>query len=153
MGETIAVNRKARHEYTIEDTLEAGLVLRGTEIKSIRAGKVNLQDAHARIERGEAWLVGVNIAPWTSGSRWNHEARRDRKLLLHRVQIDQLLGRVKSKGLTLVPLSLYIDDRGRAKVQLALARGKQLHDRRHDIAERDARRDMQRELADVQRGR
>ncbi|MBX3028660.1 MAG: SsrA-binding protein SmpB [Chloroflexi bacterium] len=153
MGETIAVNRKARHEYTIEDTLEAGLVLRGTEIKSIRAGKVNLQDSHARIEHGEAWLVGVNIAPWTGGNRWNHEARRDRKLLLHRVQIDQLIGRVKSKGMTIVPLSLYIDDRGRAKVQLGVARGKQLHDRRQDIAERDARRDLQRELADLQRGR
>jgi SsrA-binding protein len=153
MGETVAVNRKARHEYTIEDTLEAGLVLTGTEIKSIRAGRVNLADAHARVERGEAWLVGAHIAPWTSGSRWNHESRRDRKLLLHRVQIDQLMGRIRSKGLTAVPLSLYIDDRGRAKVELGIARGKQLHDRRRDIAERDARRDMQRELADVQRGR
>jgi SsrA-binding protein len=153
MGETVAVNRKARHEYTIEDTLEAGLVLTGTEIKSIRAGKVNLADAHARVERGEAWLVGAHIAPWTSGHRWNHEPRRDRKLLLHRVQIDQLMGRIRSKGLTAVPLSLYIDDRGRAKVELGIARGKQLHDRRRDIAERDARRDMQREMADVQRGR
>jgi SsrA-binding protein len=153
MGETVAVNRKARHEYTIEDTLEAGLVLTGTEIKSIRAGKVNLADAHARVERGEAWLVGAHIAPWAGGNRWNHEARRDRKLLLHRVQIDQLLGRIKSKGLTAVPLSLYIDDRGRAKVELGIARGKQLHDRRRDIADRDARRDMQRELADAQRGR
>jgi SsrA-binding protein len=153
MGETIAVNRKARHEYTIEDTLEAGLVLTGTEIKSIRAGKVNLADAHARVEHGEAWLVGVHIAPWTGGNRWNHEPRRDRKLLLHRVQIDQLMGRIRSKGLTAVPLSLYIDDRGRAKVELGIARGKQLHDRRRDIAERDARRDMQREMADVQRGR
>ncbi len=153
MGETVAVNRKARHEYTIEDTLEAGLVLTGTEIKSIRAGKVNLADAHARVEHGEAWLVGAHIAPWAGGNRWNHEARRDRKLLLHRVQIDQLLGRVKAKGLTVVPLSLYIDDRGRAKVELGIARGKQLHDRRRDIADRDARRDMQRELADVARGR
>lgn len=153
MGETIAVNRKARHEYAIEDTLEAGLVLTGTEIKSIRAGKVNLTDAHARIERGEAWLVGAHIAPWASGNRWNHEARRDRKLLLHRVQIDQLVGRVKAKGLTIVPLRLYLDDRGHAKVELGVARGKQLHDRRRDIADRDARRDLQRELADVQRGR
>jgi SsrA-binding protein len=152
MGETVAVNRKARHEYTIEDTLEAGLVLSGTEIKSIRAGKVNLQDAYARIERGEAWLVGAHIAPWDSGNRWNHEPRRDRKLLLHRVQIDQLLGRTKAKGLTLVPLRLYLS-RGRAKIELGLARGKQLHDRRRDIAERDARRDMQRELADAHRGR
>jgi SsrA-binding protein len=152
MGDTIAVNRKARHDYTVEDTLEAGLVLTGTEIKSVRAGKVNLQDAYARIERGEAWLIGAHIAPWEGGNRWNHEPRRDRKLLLHRVQIDQLLGRTKAKGLTLVPLRLYLS-RGRAKVELGLARGKQLHDRRRDIAERDARRDMQRELADAHRGR
>jgi SsrA-binding protein len=152
MGETIAVNRKARHEYAIEDTLEAGIVLTGTEIKSVRAGKVNLQDAYARIERGEAWLVGAHIAPWEGGNRWNHPPRRDRKLLLHRVQIDQLQGRTKAKGLTLVPLRMYLDDRGRAKLEVGLARGKQLHDRRRDIAERDARRDLERELAEVRRG-
>jgi SsrA-binding protein len=153
MGETVAVNRKARHEFSIEDTLEAGIVLTGTEIKSLREGKANLQDAYARIERGEAWLVGANIAPWAGGNRNNHEPRRDRKLLLHRVQIDQLLGKTKAKGLTLIPLRLYITDRGRAKLELALARGKQLHDRRRDIADRDARRDMERQLADVVRGR
>jgi SsrA-binding protein len=154
MGETLAVNRKARHDYTIEDTLEAGLVLRGTEIKSLRAGKINLQESFARIERGEAWLVGVHIAPWeSSGLKFNHTPKRDRKLLLHRVQIDQLLGKTKSKGLTLVPLSVYLNDQGRAKVQLGLARGKQLHDRRHDIAERDARRDMERQMADYRTGR
>ena len=154
MGETVAVNRKARHDYTIEDTMEAGLVLRGTEIKSLRAGKINLQESFARIERGEAWLVGVHIAPWeSSGIKFNHVPKRDRKLLLHRVQIDQLLGKTKSKGLTLVPLSIYINDQGRAKVQLGLARGKQLHDRRHDIAERDARRDMERQMADIRVGR
>lgn len=154
MGETLAVNRKARHDYTIEDTLEAGLVLRGTEIKSLRAGKINLQESYARIERGEAWLVGVHIAPWeSSGLKFNHTPKRDRKLLLHRVQIDQLLGKTKSKGLTLVPLSVYLNDQGRAKVQLGLARGKQLHDRRHDIAERDARRDMERQMADYRTGR
>lgn len=153
MGESVAVNRKARHEYVIEDTLEAGLVLTGTEIKSIREGKVNLQDAYARLERGEAWLVGVHIAPWAGGNRYNHEPRRDRKLLLHRAQIDQLQGRTKAKGLTLVPLRLYISQRGRAKVELGLAKGKQLHDRRRDIAARDARRDLERELADRHRGR
>lgn len=154
MGETVAVNRKARHDYTIEDTLEAGLVLRGTEIKSLRAGKINLQESYARIEHGEAWLVGVHIAPWeSSGLKFNHTPKRDRKLLLHRVQIDQLLGKTKSKGLTLVPLSVYLNDQGRAKVQLGLARGKQLHDRRHDIAERDARRDMERQMADYRTGR
>lgn len=154
MGETIAVNRKARHDYTIEDTFEAGLVLRGTEIKSVRAGKINLQESYARIEHGEAWLVGVHIAPWeSSGVKFNHVPRRDRKLLLHRVQIDQLLGKTKSKGLTLVALSVYIDDRGKAKVQLGLARGKQLHDRRQEIAAKDHRRDMERQLAELHSGR
>jgi SsrA-binding protein len=154
MGDTLAVNRKARHDYTIEDTIEAGLVLRGTEIKSLRAGKINLQESYARIEHGEAWLVGVHIAPWeSSGLKFNHTPKRDRKLLLHRVQIDQLLGKTKSKGLTLVPLSVYLNDQGRAKVQLGLARGKQLHDRRQDIAERDARRDMERQMADYRTGR
>jgi SsrA-binding protein len=150
---TVALNRRARHEFTIEDTLEAGLVLTGTEIKSIRAGKVNLADAYARIERDEAWLVGAHIAPFEGGNRYNHEPKRNRKLLLHRSEIDQILGRAKAKGQTIVPLRLYISQRGRAKVELALARGKQLHDRRRDIADRDARRDVARELADAQRGR
>jgi SsrA-binding protein len=151
--ETVAVNRKARHNYLISDTFEAGLVLRGTEIKSIRAGKVNLADAYARVERGEAWLMNAHIAPYEAGNRWNHEPRRDRKLLLHRNEIDQLMGRAAAKGLTIVPLRLYISDSGRAKVELGLAKGKQLHDRRRDIAERQSRRDIERELADVQRGR
>lgn len=154
MGEhTIALNRRARHEFTIEDTIEAGLVLTGTEIKSIRAGKVSLGEAFARIERNEAWLVGVHIAPFEQASRFNHEPKRTRKLLLRRSEIDELLGRTKTKGLTLVPLRLYIGGRGRAKIELGLARGKQLHDRRRDIADRDARRDIARELADAQRGR
>jgi SsrA-binding protein len=154
MGEeTIALNRKARHEFHIVETLEAGIVLTGTEIKSIRAGKVSLQEAYARIERGEAWLVGAHIAPYATGNRFNHEAKRTRKLLLHKDQIHELLGITKSKGLTLVPLRLYIDARGHAKLEIALARGKQLHDRRRDIAERDARRDIARELADSRRGR
>jgi SsrA-binding protein len=154
MGEgTVALNRKARHEFHIEETLEAGIVLTGTEIKSIRAGKVSLQDAFARIERGEAWLFGLHIAPYAAGNRWNHEAKRTRKLLLHRDQIYELLGKTKSKGLTLVPLRLYIDNRSLAKLELGLARGKQLHDRRRDIADRDAKRDIARELADASRGR
>ena len=154
LGEqTVALNRKARHEYSIEDTLEAGIVLTGTEIKSIRAGKVSLQEAYARIDRGEAWLVGAHIAPYATGNRWNHEAKRTRKLLLHKHEIHELLGRTKSKGLTLVPLRLYIDDRGHAKLQIGLGRGKQLHDRRRDIAERDSRRDVERELSDARRGR
>ena len=154
MGEeTIALNRKARHDYLIEDTLEAGLVLTGTEIKSVRAHKVNLGDGYVRIERGEAWLVGAHIAPFETGNRWNHEAKRTRKLLLHRSQIIALGVRMKAKGMTIVPLRLYVDGRGHAKLELGIGRGKKLWDRRRDIAERDSRRDMARELADATRGR
>ena len=148
---TVALNRRARHDYAIEDTLEAGLVLTGTEIKSIRAGRVNLAEAYARIERGEAWLIGAHIAPFEQGNRYNHEPKRTRKLLLHRSEIDELLGRAKAKGQTIVPLRLYITGRGKAKVELGLARGKQWHDRRREIAARDARRDVERELAEAQR--
>ena len=154
MGEqTIAVNRKARHDYTIDETVEAGIVLSGTEIKSVRAGKVNLKDAYARIERGEAWLINAHIAPFEAGNRYNHEPRRTRKLLLHRGEIDEILGRAERKGQTVVPLRLYISSRGRAKIELGLARGKRLHDRRREIAARDARRELDREMADVGRGR
>ena len=153
MGEekTVALNRRARHEFSIEDTIEAGIVLSGTEIKSLRAGKANLADSYARIERGEAWLVGAHIAPWEAGSRFNHQPKRDRKLLLHRMEIDQLLGKTKAKGLTLIPLRLYISERGKAKIELGLGKGKQLHDRRRDIAERDARRQMERDIAEARR--
>jgi SsrA-binding protein len=150
--ETIAVNRRARHDYAIEDTLEAGIVLTGTEIKSIRAHKVNIAEAYARIEKGEAWLIGADIAPFEQGNRYNHEPKRNRKLLLHRREIDELLGRAQQKGQTIVPLRMYLS-RGKAKLELGLARGKQLHDRRRDIADRDARRDLARQMADVQRGR
>ena len=153
MAETVALNRKARHNYLITDTFEAGIVLTGTEIKSIRAGKANLSDAYARVDRGEAWLIGAHIAPFEQGNRYNHEPRRDRKLLLHRTEIDQLMGRAAAKGLTVVPLRLYLTSKGRAKVELGLGRGKQLHDRRRDIAERQSRRDVERELADSTRGR
>jgi SsrA-binding protein len=154
MGEkTIALNRKARHEFHVEESFEAGIVLTGTEIKSIRAGHVSLQEAFARIDRGEAWLVGAHIAPYATGNRYNHEAKRTRKLLLHKDEIHELLGTTKSKGLTLVPLRLYIDNRSHAKLEIGLARGKQLHDRRRDIADRDAKRDIAREMADSRRGR
>lgn len=148
---TVAVNRRARHEYHIDETIEAGLVLTGTEIKSVRGGKVSLAEAYARVERGEAWLVGAHIAPWEGGNRANHEPRRDRKLLLHRLQIVQLLSRARAKGQTIIPLRLYISERGRAKVELGIGRGKQLHDKRRDIAEREARRNVERELADARR--
>ena len=146
---TMATNRRARHEFSIDDTIEAGIALVGTEIKSIRAGKVSLADAYARVERGEAWLVGAHIAPWEAANRFNHEPKRERKLLLHRAQIDQLVGRTKAKGLTLIPLRLYITERGKAKLEIGLGKGKQLYDRRRDIAARDAQRDLDRELAEA----
>lgn len=152
MGDdTIAQNRKARHDYEILDSLEAGLVLRGTEIKSMRDHKVSMSEAYARIEKNEAWLVGLHIAPWGSTDvRFNHEPRRTRKLLLHRRQIDELLGKSKAKGLTIVPLRIYLS-RGRAKVELGLGRGKQQWDRRREIADRDSKRDMERQLADARK--
>ena len=150
---TVALNRRARHDFTIDETFEAGVVLTGTEIKSLRAGKANLSSSYARMERGEAWLIGADIAPFEGGNRYNHEPKRTRKLLLHRRQIDELMGRAKAKGQTIVPLRLYINERGIAKIELGLARGKQLHDHRRDIADRDAKRDVARELADAQRGR
>jgi SsrA-binding protein len=143
--QTIVLNRRARHEYAVEETLEAGIVLTGTEIKSIRAGRVNLVDAYARIEHGEAWLIGAHIAPYEQGNRYNHEPRRVRKLLLHRDQIAELVGRTQAKGQTVIPLRLYIRD-GRAKLELGIARGKKTHDKRRTIAERDQRREIEREM-------
>jgi SsrA-binding protein len=140
---TVAVNRRARHDYAVEETLEAGIVLTGTEIKSIRAGRANLAEAYARIERGEAWLIGAHIAPYEQGNRNNHEPTRTRKLLLHRDQISELIGRTQAKGFTLVPLRLYIQH-GIAKLELGVARGKKAYDKRRTIAERDARRELER---------
>jgi len=140
---TVAVNRRARHDYAVEETLEAGIVLTGTEIKSIRAGKANLAEAYARIERGEAWLIGAHIAPYEQGNRNNHEPTRVRKLLLHRDQISELIGRTQARGFTLVPLRLYIQH-GIAKLELGVARGKKAYDKRRTIAERDARRELER---------
>ena len=140
---TIAVNRRARHEYAVDETLEAGLVLSGTEIKSIRAGRVSLAEAYARIEHGEAWLIGAHIAPYEQGNRNNHEPTRTRKLLMHRDQIAELVGRTQAKGYTLVPLKLYIRN-GMAKLELGVARGKKAHDKRRTIAERDMRRELER---------
>ncbi|MGA3058057.1 MAG: SsrA-binding protein SmpB [Candidatus Limnocylindrales bacterium] len=155
MGEekTVAQNRKARHEYLIEDSFEAGIALTGTEIKSVRSGKVSLAEAYARIEDGEAWLIGANIAPWEGGNRLNHEPKRRRKLLLHRDEILDLQTKTRAKGLTLVPLKMYISGRSLAKLEIGLGRGKQHHDRRRDIAERDSRREMDRQMADIDRGR
>ena len=140
---TVAVNRRARHQSAIEETLEAGIALTGTEIKSIRAGRVNLAEAYARIEHGEAWLIGAHIAPYEQGNRNNHEPTRTRKLLMHRDQIAELVGRTQAKGYTLVPLKLYIRN-GMAKLELGVARGKKAHDKRRAIAERDMRRELER---------
>ena len=138
----IATNRKALHDYFLLDRVEAGIALAGTEIKSVRAGKVSLQDGYAAVEKGEAWLANVYVAPYEHGGRDNLESRRRRKLLLHREEIGRLAGKVQEKGLTLVPLRMYIRGR-RAKVELALARGKKAYDKREAIAERDAARQIQ----------
>ncbi|HSK92682.1 MAG TPA: SsrA-binding protein SmpB [Candidatus Angelobacter sp.] len=142
--ETIAINRRARHDYAIEETLEAGIALTGTEIKSVRAHKVNIAEAYVRIERGEAWLIGAHIAEYAQGNRYNHAPTRTRKLLLHRDQIAELVGLQGAKGLTIVPLKLYLT-RGVAKLEIGVGRGKKAHDKRRTIAERDMRRELQRE--------
>ncbi len=140
---TITVNRKAYHDYHIEDSVEAGLVLTGTEIKSIRAGRVNLRDSYARVEGRELWLLGAHIAPYPGGNRYNHEPKRPRKLLLHRGEIEELGGAVLRKGLTIVPLKMYLKN-GIAKVELGVARGKKAYDKREAMAQRDAQREIQR---------
>ena len=141
----IAQNKKARHDYHIEDTYEAGLVLMGTEVKSLRAGRASLVDGFVDIEGNEAWLLGVHIPEYSQGTWTNHSARRKRKLLLNRAEIDKIERRVNEKGLTIVPLSLYFLD-GRAKVEIALARGKKTWDKRHSLAERQADREKEQAL-------
>jgi SsrA-binding protein len=141
----IAENRRARHEYHLSDKVEAGLVLTGTEVKSLRAGKADLAKAYATVRDGEGWLVGLHIPPYEQASLGAHDPDRDRKLLLHAREIDHLGGRVRERGLTLIPTRLYFKD-GRVKVELALGRGKELHDKRRDIANRDAQRQMERAL-------
>ena len=148
----IVQNRKARHDYEILDSYEAGIVLVGTEVKSLRAGKVNLKDSYASIEKGEVILRSVHISPYEPGNRFNHEPERPRKLLLHRAEIRRLIGRSQRRGLTLVPLRLYFRG-GRAKVELALARGKKQYDKRETIAKKDLQRDMERALKDTGRQR
>ncbi len=143
---TVATNRKAYHDYFIQETLEAGIALTGTEIKSVREGRVNLRDGFVLIRDGEAWLMNVHIAPYRHGNRQNHEETRPRKLLLHRHEIQRLHGAVTQRGWTIVPLRMYITPRGLAKVEIGLARGKRKYDKRAAIAERDARREMERAL-------
>jgi SsrA-binding protein len=140
----VAQNRKAKHDYFILDTFECGIVLTGTEIKSVRLSNLNLKDSYASIEKSELWLVGLHISPYEKGSYYNHEPRRNRKLLVNKHELIRLNSKTSEKGLTLVPLSVYIKDGRRAKVELALAKGKTTYDKRDAIAERDAKRDMAR---------
>jgi len=150
-GQTLVSNRRALHDYNILETVEAGLALQGTEVKSIRAGNANLQDAYARPQDGEIWLWNAHIAPFDQGNRWNHEPRRPRRLLLHTREIGRLAARAQQSGLTLVPLRLY-DRRGKIKLELALAKGKKLYDKRAAIAERDARREIERAVKEAYAG-
>lgn len=142
----VATNRKARHEYFLLETYEAGIALQGSEIKSIRAGQISLAEAYVEIRDGrEAWLVDAHVAPYEQAARYNHEPRRPRRLLLHRSEIRRLWDTVRQKGVTIVPLSVYLKD-GRAKVEIAVARGKKNYDKRAEIAKRDARREIERSL-------
>ena len=147
-----ASNRKAFHDYHILEQVEAGLALHGTEVKSVRAGRVNLRDAYARVQGGEMWLMNAHVAPYDQGNRWNHEPLRPRKLLLHRTEILRLSGEAQKAGGTLVPLSLY-DKRGNIKVELGIAKGKRQYDKRESIAKRDAQRDVDRALREHERDR
>ncbi|HEY3184040.1 MAG TPA: SsrA-binding protein SmpB [Gaiellaceae bacterium] len=146
----IAENRRARHDYQLLDRFEAGLVLTGTEVKSLRDGRATLAQSWAEVRDGEAWLMGAEIATYDQGNRANHEPTRPRKLLLHRREIDSLYGKVREKGLTVVPTRLYFKD-GRVKVELALARGKDVRDKRRDVIDRDAKRQMERALKSARR--
>ena len=148
----VAQNRRARHDYAIEDTYEAGLVLTGTEVKSLRLGRASLVDAYGRIKDGEVWLEGAHIPEYTQGTWTNHEPRRPRKLLLHRAEIARLIGKTQESGLTLVPLALYFKD-GKAKVEIALGRGRKTYDKRQALAERQATREVARALGRRAKGR
>jgi SsrA-binding protein len=141
----VATNRKAHHDYFIDEVLEAGIALTGTEIKSVRGGRVSLRDSYGRVTDGEMWLMNMHISPYDPGNRYNHDPDRPRKLLLHRDQIRQLARKADDKGFTLIPLRVYLK-RGMAKVELAVARGRRAYDKREALAERDAQRDIDREL-------
>ncbi len=144
-------NRKARHDYHIEEVFEAGIELQGTEVKSLRAGKANLKDSFATIRNGEVFVHNMHISPYEQGNRFNHEPTRVRRLLLHKHEINKLIGATQQKGLTLVPLKIYFKN-GRAKIALALAKGKKLYDKRDDMAARDAKREMEKAFRERQKG-
>jgi SsrA-binding protein len=150
---TVARNRRARHDYDILKEIECGIVLQGSEVKSLRTGRVSLQDAYARVEGGELWLIGVHVPPYEQAVGFgSHDPDRRRKLLVHRGQIDEMTGQTQQQALTLVPLSIYFNREGRAKVELALARGRRLYDKRHAIADREADREAARDIARAVRG-
>ncbi len=145
----VVQNRRARRDYEVLDSFETGIVLQGTEVKSLRQGKANLKDSYAAIERGEVFLYNVHISPYEAGNQFNHDPERPRKLLLHRIEIRRLIIKTEQQGLTLVPLKVYFK-RGKAKIELAIVRGKRQFDKRHDIAKRQAQRDVERELKEKQ---
>jgi SsrA-binding protein len=148
----ICQNRRARHEYEIHDSIECGIVLLGTEVKSLRAGTANLEDAYARIENNELWLMGAEIAEYSYGNRMNHEPKRDRKLLLRKSELAKFAGKASVKGFTLIPLRMYFKE-GRAKVEIAVGRGKQVHDKRESLKKSEAKREMDRAAAESRRRR
>ncbi|MFF5995221.1 SsrA-binding protein SmpB [Lysinibacillus sp. KU-BSD001] len=149
-GKVLAQNKKASHDYFIEETIEAGMVLTGTEIKSVRASKVQLKDSYVRVRNGEAWICNMHISPFDQGNRFNHEPLRDRKLLLHKKQIGELVGAVKRDGYTIVPLKMYIKD-GYAKLLIGIAKGKKDYDKRDDMRKKEAKREMERAFKDRNR--
>jgi len=150
VDKVISTNRKARHDYQIEESYEAGIVLTGTEVKSIRNARVNLKDSFAKVEGNEIFLYNMHISPYEQGNRFNHEPLRVRKLLMRKIEISRLGGKIKEKGYSLIPLKIYLT-RGLVKIELGLARGKKLYDKRRDIAERDSKREMERALREKQR--
>ncbi|HIF3904302.1 TPA: SsrA-binding protein SmpB [Listeria monocytogenes] len=148
-GKLVAQNKKARHDYAIEETFEAGIVLQGTEIKSVRNARVNLKDSYARIDKGEIFLHNMHISPYEQGNRYNHDPLRTRKLLLHKKQISRLIGETKESGYSIVPLKMYIKD-GYAKVLIGVARGKKKYDKRQDLKQKEAKRDIERAFKECQ---
>ncbi|HAA2385486.1 TPA_asm: SsrA-binding protein [Listeria monocytogenes] len=148
-GKLVAQNKKARHDYAIEETFEAGIVLQGTEIKSVRNARVNLKDSYARVDKGEIFLHNMHISPYEQGNRYNHDPLRTRKLLLHKKQISRLIGETKESGYSIVPLKMYIKD-GYAKVLIGVARGKKKYDKRQDLKQKEAKRDIERAFKERQ---
>jgi len=150
VDKVISTNRKARHDYHIEESYEAGIVLTGTEVKSVRNARVNLKDSFAKVEGNELFLYNMHISPYEQGNRFNHDPLRVRKMLMHKIEISRLTGKIKEKGYALIPLKIYLI-RGRVKVELGLGRGKKMYDKRRDIAEKDSKREMERAFRDKQR--